>query len=86
MKERINFFNSNLLYEILIKRNKREKDYFSDLPDDIFANGTTYKVIDHTPTDNQGFTSSLSWAWKRIRILSLVVFRFIILIILFIIH
>ncbi len=32
------------------------KDYFK-IGANVEANGTTYKVIDHTPTDNQGFNA-----------------------------
>jgi len=35
------------------------KDYFSDTPDNLIANGTTYKVLDHTPTTDSGFNALL---------------------------
>ncbi|WP_457743248.1 hypothetical protein [Sulfurimonas sp.] len=35
------------------------KDYFKNNPDDMVINGTTYKVIDHTPASNQGFNALL---------------------------
>ena len=35
------------------------KDYFKDNPDDMIVNNQTYKVLEHTPSEDTGFNALL---------------------------